>query len=503
MYRVVIVDDEPFMLEGMRLMIDWAGHGFTVCAEASTAQEALHLIDTHKPHLLITDVKMPGMLGTDLAGIVHHYHPDTILLFFSGYRDFAFAQSAIRSHAFGYLVKPIDKDEVHQTLKEVKKELDARGRQVKEAGERMPILRDHVLRRIATGDAGEESLLRAGVLLDLVRGDPCYCAIVTSANKPMPEGALMMLSGCGGTLFLLSPHQCGICFKQIERNITQLKSLKELLLGSFDIDAQICVGNVDRGAEGFGRSLWQALDAMGVLFEQRDTLRLYKPADETVSAWMLRVNLPQLVKALEKDTPDELNALLANLLHQANDLQPQMFALRFMAKSMETMLQLSKAQADHPPQWNESLRYLWNEESMDREEWLKAFCEAVLLLQTKTNDDDTACPAPVRTVLNTIKEEYAKSLSLSHIASGLHLNPAYLGQLILRYTGQTFHTLLLDARISHALRLLKQTSLPIGEIAYEVGFRDVDYFSRQFRARMAMSPNAYRGTADEKEERNE
>jgi two-component system response regulator YesN len=45
LYRVVLVDDEPFMLEGMRLMIDWAGCGFTLCGEAATAQEALRLLE--------------------------------------------------------------------------------------------------------------------------------------------------------------------------------------------------------------------------------------------------------------------------------------------------------------------------------------------------------------------------------------------------------------------------------------------------------------------------
>jgi two-component system response regulator YesN len=82
----------------------------------------------------------------------------------------------------------------------------------------------------------------------------------------------------------------------------------------------------------------------------------------------------------------------------------------------------------------------------------------------------------------------------------LNLNPAYLGQLILRCTGRAFHTLLLDTRILQACRLLKQTSHTISEIAYMVGFRDVDYFSQKFRSRMAMNPNAYRGSAGEKED---
>ena len=126
MFRAVIVDDEPFMLEGMRMMIDWQRCGFTLSGEACSAQDALHLVDTLQPHLLITDVRMPGMLGTDLAAIVSRYHPNTLILFFSGHRDFSYAQSAIRSHAFGYLVKPIDVEEVEATLLRAKAVLDAR-----------------------------------------------------------------------------------------------------------------------------------------------------------------------------------------------------------------------------------------------------------------------------------------------------------------------------------------------------------------------------------------
>ena len=499
MYRVVIVDDEPFMLEGMRLMIDWAGHGFTVCGEAATAQEALRLIDTYKPHLLITDVRMPGMLGTDLASIVYHYHPDTIILFFSGYRDFAFAQSAIRSHAFGYLVKPIDRDEVHQTLTEIKKELDARSRKGQDEGECLPILRDHVLRRIAGGDAGEESLFRAGVLLDLKRDDPCYCAVIASGDKPIPEGALMMLSGCGGTPFVLSPYQCGLCFRQIERNLPQLSTLRECLAGSFDLQVQLSVGNVDRGAEGFGHSLCQALDAMGVLFEASGMLRLYRPVDEAVSAFLLQANLPQLAKALEKDTSNELEGLLNELCIAARRLNPPLFALRYMAKTLETMLLLGRTQSGRPAQPNSPLQHLWDMQTMSREEWLFAFGETLHALRRQAGEKD-AYPAPVRAVLGAVQKEYFRPLSIGNIAAGLHMNPAYLGQLVLRCTGQTFHALLLDARISHALRMLKQTSLSVGEIAYTVGFRDVDYFSRQFRTRMAMSPNAYRSASSEKED---
>ena len=202
LYRAVIVDDEPFMLEGMRLMIDWAGCGFELCGEAATAQDALHLLDTLKPHLLITDVQMPGMQGTDLAAIVSRYHPEVVVLFFSGYRNFAFAQSAIRSHAFGYLVKPIDPEEVEATLKKVKRELDLRGLA---ATGPAPVLHDQVLRRIALGDDSADSLMRAGVLLSLQRDDPCYCAVLAREHGAVPENAGLVLAAAGATVCQLSP----------------------------------------------------------------------------------------------------------------------------------------------------------------------------------------------------------------------------------------------------------------------------------------------------------
>jgi two-component system response regulator YesN len=78
------------------------------------------------------------------------------------------------------------------------------------------------------------------------------------------------------------------------------------------------------------------------------------------------------------------------------------------------------------------------------------------------------------------------------IAGSLGMNPAYLGQLVRRHAGVTFHRLLLDTRMERASMLLRQTARSVSEIALEVGFRDVEYFSLTFRGRVGMSPLAYR-----------
>lgn len=486
MYRVVIVDDEPFMLEGMRLMIDWAAYGFELCGEASSAQAALHMVDTLRPHLLITDVRMPGMQGTDLAVIVSHYHPEVMLLFFSGFKDFAFAQSAIRSHAFGYLVKPIDPDEVHDTLRRVRAELDARLAHAKNSRARAIMLRDQVLRRIALGDDTPESLMRAAVLMGLKQGDPCYCAVLARERGMIPESVTLLLGNCGATLFQLSPQQCGLGFQQIERDLPMLERLLATLSATPAL--QLSVGNVHKGAEGFAKSLREALDAQGVLYTGEGALRLYRAFDAETAAWLARMNPNLLYDALTDERPEALGEALHALARAAAAVRPSLFSLRYMAASLDTLL-TSAATAPE----GSAIRSLWQQEALPRDAWLAAFSARLREIRDdRQQPANSAWPPAVQAAIAMIDTRYAQALTMGKVAADLHLNPAYLGQLVRRYTGATFHQRLLNTRIEHACVLLRQTARPVMEVAMEVGFRDVDYFSQQFRGRMGMSPVTYR-----------
>ncbi|HNW86097.1 MAG TPA: response regulator [Candidatus Limiplasma sp.] len=493
LYRAIIVDDEPFMLEGMRLMIDWKSCGFELCAEASSAQAALHLVDSLHPHLLITDVRMPGMLGSDLAAIVSHYHPEVVILFFSVFKDFTYAQSAIRSHAFGYLLKPIDADEVQATLRQVKAELDRRAASEPATESHAEMLRDQVLRRIAYGDDSPESLMRAAVLLELKRGDPCYCAVLVSRHGAVPESVKLLLSTCGATPFLLAPNQYGLGFRQIEQDLNLLTRLMDSLsaLAAFTLS----VGQVHRGAKGFAQSLREALDAQGVLFQPLRGLRLYHPFDTDTAAWLAAVRSVRLSEALADEDPSALSAALSALNRMAKALQPGMFALRYMAATVGGALPVNGAEGE-----GAALAALWREDALPVDAWLSAFGDALTRLRrVAASAQDTACPPPVMAALAAIRTRYAEPLSMGSVAEELHMNPAYLGQLVRRHTGETFHNRLLDTRIGHACVLLRQTAQSIGEVAAEVGFRDVDYFSQRFRSRMGMSPVAYRCSETAKE----
>jgi two-component system, response regulator YesN len=494
LYRVVIVDDEPFMLEGMRMMIDWQRCGFTLCGEASTAQDALHLVDTLLPHLLITDVRMPGMLGTDLAAMINRYHPNVLVLFFSGYRDFNYAQSAIRSHAFGYLVKPIDTEEVESTLLRVKTELDARQAEAQNMDSRTHILRDQMLSRIACGDDSPESLLRAGVLMGLQPDDPCYCAVLAHRHSSISENAKLVLASSNAVLFELSPKEYGLTFLQIERDIPLLERLMVLLADPKVFT--LSVGGVYNGPSGFQKSLMEAMDAQGVLYETSGSLRLFKPFDALAAAWLDHACLLIIRDALAGSDSKALEEGISALRRAASHAQPSIFALRCMAVTLEVMLPAPENDLHSSP-----LHPLWYHEANDPHAWLNAFCDQLrALLHAMKPETGNTLPAPVQSAVTAIRTRYNEPLSLSGIAESLHMNPAYLGQLVRKHTGTTFHRKLLTTRIEHACLLLRQTASPIREIATSVGFRDVDYFSQQFRIRMGMCPVAYRYAVVMKEE---
>ena len=116
MYKVVLVDDEDIIVEGMRRMVKWADYGCGVIGTAYDAASGSALIRQLHPDIVFTDIKMPGPDGlTMLAGLRSEF-PDTQITVLTGYRDFSYAQQAIRLGVTRFLLKPSKMDELHEAL---------------------------------------------------------------------------------------------------------------------------------------------------------------------------------------------------------------------------------------------------------------------------------------------------------------------------------------------------------------------------------------------------
>ena len=116
MYRVVLIDDEPLILEGLRKVVPWKDYDCEIAATAEDASSGARIIREIRPHILFTDIRMPGEDGlTMLAGLRSEF-PDMQVTVLSGYREFSYAQEAIRLGVTRFLVKPSRMDEICESL---------------------------------------------------------------------------------------------------------------------------------------------------------------------------------------------------------------------------------------------------------------------------------------------------------------------------------------------------------------------------------------------------
>lgn len=116
MIKVLIIDDEPIIREGLRRTIDWRRLQCDVVGEAENGVEALEKIDRLIPDIIITDIMMPGLNGLEVTRYIRENHPNTKIIFLTGYNNFNFAQQAIKLGAFDFVLKPTNSSELENTI---------------------------------------------------------------------------------------------------------------------------------------------------------------------------------------------------------------------------------------------------------------------------------------------------------------------------------------------------------------------------------------------------
>ena len=124
MYRVVLIDDENIILEGLRRVINWSDYGCEVVGTARDGVEGTQLIRELQPNILITDINMPGVDGLSMLAALRSEFPDMQVSVLTGYRDFAYAQEAIRLGVSRFLLKPSKLDEIKEALETMVSRLD-------------------------------------------------------------------------------------------------------------------------------------------------------------------------------------------------------------------------------------------------------------------------------------------------------------------------------------------------------------------------------------------
>jgi two-component system, response regulator YesN len=148
MYKMIIVDDEPLIRSGLMNFIEWEVYGIEIAGEAEDGMKAYQAIKSLRPDIALIDISMPNVNGIELIELCSHleYSPKFIIL--SGYNDFDYVRNAMQLGAVNYLLKPVDKEELTNTIITTIRQLDDSSARKQHFQASLQALRNDVLVRI-------------------------------------------------------------------------------------------------------------------------------------------------------------------------------------------------------------------------------------------------------------------------------------------------------------------------------------------------------------------
>ncbi|PWW07184.1 two-component system response regulator YesN [Paenibacillus cellulosilyticus] len=519
MYKVLVVDDEPFMLEGWEAMVDWEAYGYELCGTSTNGEDALDLIRACDPDLVVTDIRMPVVDGLQLIRTMKEELGHTaITVIVSGYSEFGYAQQALRYQVEHYLLKPLVTDEIHNLLRELAGPLEER--------------------RIAEASAiKDQAAAIAAAIVDLIHAREPHAvnaaARLLGANE-RTRCRLMMVESIGNLDGNGEAETGGIPLQD------QLRTFAEYC---FDGSGQawlfaetpgrtgllVCDDDLDdkrleaRLRETGIRLGWPtpklALYCSGSTYGPAGVRDLYRQTMELRSRASI-TNQAGIYAYRERETAREwrLDDLLTYVgaLLQAIESNDRACIVRTVN---ELVLCFDRIGAEE--HWlNTTIqhirgellrRYAESEDSSgDAAEWLrqllrsdsanhvctgdslKRVCvqaaDRLLVKEVPTQTSGT----PISKAVDYLKLHFREKIRLQELADRFHLSAAYFGQQFKRETGYSFHDYILHLRIEEARKLLRRTDMLVSDIAAALGYQDSDYFSDKFKAVTGELPSSYK-----------
>jgi len=457
MYRVFLIDDEPWAMVSLEHLIDWQSLGFEIAAKIDNARTAWEQIQREKPDVIITDIRMPGLSGLDLLNLIHESSLSISVVLVSAFADFSYAQEAISKGAIEYLLKPVRRDKLIACFSLLGQQLQQRGlqRDLADAATRRSILARSATPQEAWEALGGASAEQLTVLDCSPEMDACLCsAPCASAWARIALGSGEAVYLCPGPLDALPP-----CLVEAES-------------GSWGASDAL----LQQAQPSMESLLWLAKCArLTAGFIGKPGLRVLPDS----SGFPQEV---ELIKAVQYNQKAMVLSLLENLREDVEAGRVLLDKLFSLLRALDSFYRHAQ---DKPALFPST----WQQYS----DLLRDFPRCTMLFDHLTaafsDDPEEALLAPI---LQEIESNYAQIRTLAALGQELGVSQAYLSQLIRKHTGKTYSELVQDRRMEKARELLAYSDAAVMDIAVEVGYSDQFYFSKLFKRLWGLSPAAWR-----------
>lgn len=510
MLNVLLVDDEPLVLEGLRTMINWGKYGFQVCGEASNGSDALRLIQDNKPELVVTDINMPVFSGLELISKSKQTMtkpPKFIIL--SGYNDFKFAQTAMRQKVKEYILKPIDDKEIEALLAELSITIAEETVAEQNHYIKQSCVANSIVNRLIKGEFSADVQRQARRVMDLHDEVELICILIETAEckvdlKKLLEGyfprtVAHLFNDVGGRMGILV--QSGSISKYtLQETILQFQcELTE------DKDSSIAISISDRmrGIRSIQTLYLQAMAAWEMRYYRCNKkvfyfsdLRRKNPHDP-----VHRDTFGRLLDKVTDNHQDGIEQGVREAFTYFADNCLTVDVVKTHVANLELTLCRKIAEINGKPdtymlQQRSKYGDLQDLDYLLLQKYVYELCQQAathLVELQRENEDNT-----IFKVIHYVDREFRSRLQLQDLAKHFHMNATYLGQLFKKQTGKSYNDYLNQKRIEEAKKLLKRTQLKISDIALQIGYPSTDYFVSKFKILTGVVPSVYKNRDENK-----
>ncbi|MCA0753646.1 response regulator transcription factor [Paenibacillus sp. N4] len=509
MHKVMIVDDEPMIRNGLTTLVDWEKHGFTVAGTAANGKEAVEKRQELKPDLILIDIRMPVMDGLQAIEEIRKTDKACHILILSGYADFNYAKQAIAHSVDGYILKPIDEDELESYVERIGVQLKKQSDLLLSSEQTASLLREELLQQLAAGRLEGRYQEKQG--MKELLGSPAKVYQLLLIELYSREHSLTMNAMLRKKLSeVVESRQLGWVFSA-EPFIGVL--LKDFVLQSGSREQmrqwiEECCGERIRFAAAASEPVREPEELLSSAEAVRGLLK---------KRFMLQGQQIHMARVSGQDnsTGEELRDepsidSLAQKLYYMIDIGSKEGVAKTLEEASEQIGRHNEAEQSVKSSWAQLLTIVLNKAATFNpqfsvqddlnvvtavylahhyDEMLEQVKRKLVSLAERIGKADSS--SVMKQMTDFIERHYSENIKLETLAELFNYNSGYLGKMFKNHTGEHFNTYLDQVRIRHAIELL-QEGLKVHQVSERVGYANVDYFHAKFKKYKGVSPSSYK-----------
>lgn len=469
MRKVLIVDDEAMIREGLRYVIDWQTYGFEIVGTAENGEVGLEKIEKYKPDVVIADIKVPGKNGLDMINAAFNKNLSFYAVILSGYSDFEYARQAIQLGAINYLLKPVNEDELIEILERINQKETAKL-------ERNQASMWHA--KLFGGDSTGIDRFKYAKLLR-VSEEAQTQRLVKALTQEVSE-VIVLTFRHDDYVIMLSNEQTHRNEARIETLCQQLLPNEEVLLSRWFAAGE----NLKPMSEEL-----QKLSELTFLLPKQllsqamlEQLRAHHPTNPQARELLLKAIFSR--QGLKTSLADYWN-------NYYSDLATEKEIKWRVNGDIEWIYQQIIGKVPVDIQWSSDCLheqiYLVQSLPQLKEIIANKVEKLSIKIAAALNHLDI-----VSELIKYTKENYQEELTLKKVGELFNYNSAYLGKKFRKDTGENYLSFLDQVRMEKASDILQHSNFMVYEVAEMVGYSNSDYFYKKFKQHFKVSPNEFR-----------